>query len=184
MRESRPPVRFSDPVHVVLARRNIVLVPFEGQPRKYAIPRRLPALAVKISGVRRAGYGLFLREKVKAGQSITLYRRKIISEATAKKLKDKAYFCQYHFVIYIFNDLFLGQGNRHIRANHAACCCLNSKPDSSQDVELMCKLHEVAGMANSSLRSNTEFVDVGYDTILQATVDMKEGTELFVKYDH
>ena len=51
-------------------------------------------------------------------------------------------------------------------------------------MELLCKLHEVAGMANSSLRPNTEFIDVGYDTILQAMVDMKEGTELFVKYDH
>jgi hypothetical protein len=48
----------------------------------------------------------------------------------------------------------------------------------------MCRLHEVAGMANSSLRPKTEFIDVGYDTILQATVEMKEGTELFVKYDH
>jgi hypothetical protein len=113
-----------------------------------------------------------------------MYRRNIISEATAKKRKDKAYFYQYHFVIYIFNDFSLGQGNRHIRANHAACCCLDFKPDSSQDVELMCKPHKVAGMANSSLRPNTEFVDVGYDTILQATVEMKEGTELFVKYDH
>jgi hypothetical protein len=89
MRKSRPPVRFSDPVHIVPARRNIVLVPFQGQPRKYASPRRLPVLAVKISGVQRAGYGLFLQEKVSAGQTITLYRRKIISEATAKKLKKK-----------------------------------------------------------------------------------------------
>jgi hypothetical protein len=87
MRERRPPVRFSDPVYVVLPRRNVVLMPFEGQPRKYASPRRLPGLAVKISSVQGAGYGLFLREKVKAGQTITLYRRKIISEATATKLK-------------------------------------------------------------------------------------------------
>ena len=87
MRESRPPVRFSDPVHVVRPRRNVVLRPFEGQPRKYASPRRLPELAVKMSNVRGAGYGLFLREQVKAGQTITLYRRKIISESTAKKLK-------------------------------------------------------------------------------------------------
>ena len=76
------------------------------------------------------------------------------------------------------------QGNKHIRANHAACCCLDSKPDSSQDIEFLCKLHEVAGMANSSLRPNTEFVDVGYDTILVAIVDIAKGTELFVKYYH
>ena len=85
MRERRPPVRFSDPVHVVLPRRNVFLRPFEGQPRKYA--SRLPGLAVKISSVPGAGYGPFLREKVNSGQTITLYRRKIISEATAKKLK-------------------------------------------------------------------------------------------------
>jgi len=51
-------------------------------------------------------------------------------------------------------------------------------------VELLCKLDEVAGMANSSLRPNTEFVDVVYDTIIQVMVDMEEGTELFVKNDH
>ena len=49
---------------------------------------------------------------------------------------------------------------------------------------LLGKLHEVAGMANSSPRPNTELVDVGYDTILEAIVDMEEGTELFAKYDH
>jgi hypothetical protein len=46
------------------------------------------------------------------------------------------------------------------------------------------KLHEVAGMANASPRRNTERVDVGYDTILEAMVDMEDGTELFAKYDH
>ena len=75
------------------------------------------------------------------------------------------------------------QGNRHIRANHAACCCLDSKPSSSQDVESLAKLHEVAGMANSSKHPNAELVDVGYDTVLEAMVDMEEGTELFAKYD-
>lgn len=87
MRESRPPVRFSDPVYLVLPRRNVILRPFDWQPGKYARPMRLPALAVKISGVRGAGFGVFLREKVRAGQTITLYRRKIISEATARRLK-------------------------------------------------------------------------------------------------
>ena len=41
------------------------------------------------SGIRGAGYGLFLREKVNAGEAITLYRRKIISESTAKILKEQ-----------------------------------------------------------------------------------------------
>ena len=81
-------------------------------------------------------------------------------------------------------NFFSLQGIRHNKANHAACCCLDVKPDSSQEVELLCKLDEVAGMANSSLRPNTEFVDVVYDTIIQVMVDMEEGTELFVKNDH
>ena len=76
------------------------------------------------------------------------------------------------------------QGNRHIRANHAACCCLDSKPYSSKAVESLAKGHEVAGMANSSKHPNAELVDVGYDTILEALVDMEEGTELFAKYEH
>ena len=87
MRQSRPPARFSDPVHVVLPRRNVILRPFEGQPPKYARPRRLPELAVKKSRVPGAGFGLFLHENVRKGQTLTLYSRKIISEATAKKLK-------------------------------------------------------------------------------------------------
>jgi hypothetical protein len=45
------------------------------------------------------------------------------------------------------------------------------------------KLHEVAGIANSSLYPNTELVDVGFDTILEAREDMEAGTELFAKYD-
>ena len=89
MRESRPPVRLFDPVHVVLPLRNVLLKPFAGQPRKYSCPRRLPGLEIKISQVPGAGYGLFLREKVYAGQSITLYRREIVSEATARTLKKK-----------------------------------------------------------------------------------------------
>ena len=87
MRLRRPPVRFADPVHFVLPTQNVVLCPFVGQPRKHAIPRRLPELSVKKSGLPDAGYGLFLREKVNAGQTMTKYRRKIISEATAKILK-------------------------------------------------------------------------------------------------
>jgi len=52
-------------------------------------------------------------------------------------------------------------------------------------LELLGKLHEVAGMANSSLHPNTELVDVGYDTILEAREDMdsEAGSELFAKYD-
>ena len=38
--------------------------------------------------------------------------------------------------------------------------------------------HEIAGMANSSRAPNAEFVDVGYDTILEAKMDMRNGTEV------
>lgn len=52
-----------------------------------------------------------------------------------------------------------------------------------QDVDNLCKSHEVAGMANSSNHPNAEFKDVGYDSILEAKVDMVRGTELFAKYN-
>ena len=87
MRQSRPPARYPDPVHIVMPRRNVILRPFQGQPPKYGRPRRLPLLSVRKSGIPGAEFGLFLLENVRAGQTITLYRRKIISEATAEKLK-------------------------------------------------------------------------------------------------
>jgi hypothetical protein len=52
-----------------------------------------------------------------------------------------------------------------------------------QDLELLSKAHEVAGMANSSQTPNAVFVDVGYDTILEAKVDLHRGTEVLAKYD-
>jgi hypothetical protein len=48
----------------------------------------------------------------------------------------------------------------------------------------MSKIHEVAGMANSSRHPNVKFVDVGYDTILEAKMDLEKGTELFANYAH
>ena len=48
---------------------------------------------------------------------------------------------------------------------------------------LFSKIHELAGMANSSRHPNAVFVMIGYDTILEATVDLKEGAELFAKYE-
>jgi len=74
------------------------------------------------------------------------------------------------------------QGNRHIRANHAACCCLDSKPASSAEIESFCATQDVAGLANSSQKPNAVFVDVGYDTVLEAKVDLVKGTEVFPKY--
>jgi len=88
-RNGRLPVFFCDPVHIVLPCHGVVLHPFEGQPRKYAAPFRLPGLEVRKSGIDKAGFGLFLRENVRAGQAISKYRRKIISEATAKRLQKK-----------------------------------------------------------------------------------------------
>ena len=67
------------------------------------------------------------------------------------------------------------KGKSSHRANHAACCCLDSKPSAALDVESGVKLHEVAGMANSSLNPNSDLVDVGYDSILEAKEDMEAG---------
>jgi hypothetical protein len=88
-RNGRPPVRWGDSVHVVLPYHDLVLSPFEGQPRKYATPRRLPRCEVRESGIPKAGNGLWLAERVRKGQTITLFRRKRISEAAAKKLHKK-----------------------------------------------------------------------------------------------
>ena len=88
-RNGHPPVRFDDPVHHVLPRHRFVLSPFPGQPRKYKEPRRLPGLQVRKSSIRGAGNGLWLAERVRKGQTITIFRRKRISEAAAKKLQKK-----------------------------------------------------------------------------------------------
>ena len=90
-RNARPPVRVSDPVHIVLPRHGVILSPFKGQPKKYAQPRRLPGLEVRKSGIPKAGNGLWLAENVRAGQSIALFRRKRISEAASKKLHKKVH---------------------------------------------------------------------------------------------
>ena len=81
----------------------------------------------------------------------------------------------------IVNDVF-EQGNRHIRAIHSACCCLDSKPTSPAEIGVLCATHEVAGLANSSQKPNALFVDVGYDTVLEAKVDLVQGTEVLAKY--
>jgi hypothetical protein len=88
-RNGHPPVRFDDPVHHVLPKHNFVLHPFSGQPKKYRAPRRLPGCEVRESGIPRAGNGLWTAERVRKGQTITIFRRKRISEAAAKKLQKK-----------------------------------------------------------------------------------------------
>jgi hypothetical protein len=45
-----------------------------------------------------------------------------------------------------------------------------------------CKTHEVAGLANSSKTPNAKFVDVGFDTIIKALVDIDRNTEVLPKY--
>jgi hypothetical protein len=59
---------------------------------------------------------------------------------------------------------------------------LDSKPLGFEEVQGCCKTHEVAGMANSSKKPNAKFVDVGFDTILEALVDMDRNTEVLPKY--
>jgi len=60
--------------------------------------------------------------------------------------------------------------------------CLDSKPSSTADYAYLCDRHEVAGIANSFPTPNAVLVDVGFDTILEAKVDMVAGTEVFAKY--
>lgn len=51
-----------------------------------------------------------------------------------------------------------------------------------EEIEYLCANHEVAGFANSSQQPNAVFVDVGYDTVLEAKVDLLRGTEVLPKY--
>jgi hypothetical protein len=88
-RNACPPVRFDDPVYHVLPKHNFVLHPFSGQPKKYREPRRLPGCEVRESGIPRAGNGLWTAERVRKGQTITIFRRRRISETAAKKLQKK-----------------------------------------------------------------------------------------------
>jgi len=88
MRVSKAPVRFIAPVHKV-RRRKTRLQPFPGDPRKYFDDLQLPDCEVRESTIPRAGFGLFLDGNVKSGDPISVYRRKIISEVQAKKLKKK-----------------------------------------------------------------------------------------------
>lgn len=179
MRHTKPPVRLSDPVYMVAACKK-KLQPFEWQPRKWRLARRYPKVAVHKSRIPDAGWGLFVAEDVRAGQPITTYKRKIISEDVAKTLKKKVLNSIENGGTILY-DIF-EQGNRHIRANHAACCCLDSKLASSAEIEILCATHDVAGLANSSQKPNAVFVDVGYDTVLEAKVDLVQGTEVLPKY--
>ena len=88
MRSIKPPVRFANPIYYVHACKKRMM-PFEGQPRKWKLVRRFPRLEVRLSSIPNAGFGLFVAEDVKAGQPIATYRRRIVSEAMAKKLKNK-----------------------------------------------------------------------------------------------
>jgi hypothetical protein len=59
---------------------------------------------------------------------------------------------------------------------------LDSKLASSADLDSLRSTHDVAGFANSSEKPNAIFVDVGYDTVLEAKVDLVKGTEVLAKY--
>ena len=48
--------------------------------------------------------------------------------------------------------------------------------------EYFAKIHELAGCANSSSKPNADFVDIRFDTVLQARFDLKKGTEVLTKY--
>ena len=59
---------------------------------------------------------------------------------------------------------------------------MDSKPLGSEQVNDCCKTHEFTGLANSSKKPNAKFVDVGFDTILEALVDLDARTEVLPKY--
>ena len=48
--------------------------------------------------------------------------------------------------------------------------------------EYYCRRHQIAGFANSALRSNAYFKNVGFDVVLVAKKDTLKGTEVFVDY--
>jgi hypothetical protein len=179
-------VRYSDP-QVVVPPRRVELKAFQGQPRKYSGSYRFPQLVIANSKISNAGDGLFLGEMVRAGQPLTLYRRNFISEARGNFLQKKESNFSFTLLLVVWlcaktELLALLQGNRHIRINRAACCCLDSKPTSKFGLGYMSQHHEAAGMANSSKTPNAKFVDVGFDTILVAKFDMAKGVELLPKY--
>ena len=99
------PVRYTDPKYTAF-RREIQLHPFPGEPAKYAGFFFLPDLVVKQSGIANAGYGLFLLEDVYPGQVLTMYSRSIISEKTAKILKEQVLFKlkRLHIMIAAYSD--------------------------------------------------------------------------------
>ena len=74
------------------------------------------------------------------------------------------------------------QGNTHIRHNHEACCCLDSKPTPMRGYDYYSSRHQAAGFANSAINCNAAFVNVGYDVVLVATKFIPKGTEVFVNY--
>ena len=46
------------------------------------------------------------------------------------------------------------QGNSHIRYNHEACCCLDSKPNPMLEYYYYSSRHQAAGIANSAIECN------------------------------
>ena len=103
MRQSRPPVRFSQEEFVAKAKKT-ELHHSEGQSTKNSRIVRLPEIGVRQSKIPKAGFGLFIREKVRKGQILTAYRRKVISEKKAKELKKKVapFYFIYHFLFVRF----------------------------------------------------------------------------------
>ena len=79
MRQSRPPVRFSQEEFVAKAQKT-ELHPSEGQSTKNSGIDRLPEIKVRQSRIPKAGFGLFIREKVRKGQILTVYRQNVVSE--------------------------------------------------------------------------------------------------------
>jgi hypothetical protein len=149
---------------------------------------RMPSGEVKESTAKNAGMGFFVTKDVSEGEAITLFARNVIPEwlAEIRKKKVLAYLNIYSVSMSFYQLVLLSflnlQGNRHIRHNHDACCCLDSKPTAMRGYAYYSRLHQVAGFANSAIQCNAAFVNVGYDVVLVATKFIPKGTEVFVNY--
>ena len=188
MRISRPPPRFSPEGEVYVAKaRRIKLFPDAGDPEKLSkyIARNFNS-TVQNSKCRT--WPFFERESAMRTGYVSVQAEVHIGETSKGAEKEGYAFCFSPSILsillssrFVLTQL-LAQGNRHIRANHAKCCCLDSKPSAMEDYDFLAKIHEAAGCANSSDHPNADFVDVGYDSVLVARFDMEEGTEVLVNY--
>ena len=77
MRIIKSPVRFSNPIYNVRPDCHLKAIPTVIWKPKYAAPRRLPAVQERESSITGPGFGVFLLNDVKEGDSISVYSQMI-----------------------------------------------------------------------------------------------------------